>query len=291
MSAIYRHSAALLLAVTAGLASAQPVEPGPDVDSGLGTGVQRPLWELGLGVAGLSLPDYRGSDERHAYLLPLPYIVYRGTWLKADRDGARALLFDSARVKVDVSAAASTPTQSSDNDARQGMPDLRGTFELGPNLNITLARSRQARWKLDLRLPVRVGFSIERSPRFVGTTFEPNLNLDLGGLAGGWNLGLLTGPVFADRKQHGYFYGVDPAYATASRPAYEAHGGYGGWRALAAGSRRFGDMWLGAFMRYDHLRGATFDDSPLVRRRSALTFGFGISWILATSAERVTAPD
>ncbi|KQW35916.1 MipA/OmpV family protein [Rhizobacter sp. Root404] len=283
--------AALVLAAVGGIANAQPVEPGPDVDAGTGTRVQRPLWELGLGVAGLSLPDYRGSDQRHAYVLPLPYIVYRGTWLKADRDGARALLFDSARVKVDISAAASTPTQSSDNDARQGMPDLHGTFELGPNLNITLARSRPARWKLDLRLPLRAGFSIERSPRFVGTTFEPNLNLDLGGVAGGWNVGLLTGPVFADRKQHGYFYGVDPAYATASRPAYQAHGGYGGWRALAASSRRFGNAWVGAFLRYDQLRGATFDDSPLVRRRSALTFGFGVSWILATSSAQVSSPD
>jgi outer membrane scaffolding protein for murein synthesis (MipA/OmpV family) len=291
MNAARQRILALLLAPAGGAAGAQPVEPGPDVDSGLGAGVQRPLWELGLGVAGLSLPDYRGSDQRHAYLLPLPYIVYRGTWLKADRDGARALLFDSARVKVDVSAAASTPTRSTDNEAREGMPDLHGTVELGPNLNITLARSRQARWKLDLRLPLRAGFTIERSPRFVGTTFEPNLNLDLGGIAGGWNVGLLTGPVFADRKQHAYFYGVDPADATANRPAYRAHGGYGGWRALAAGSRRFGDTWVGAFLRYDNLRGAAFDDSPLVRRRSALTFGFGVSWILATSSERVTSPD
>jgi outer membrane scaffolding protein for murein synthesis (MipA/OmpV family) len=291
MNAARQRILALLLAAAGGAAGAQPVEPGPDVDSGLGAGVQRPVWELGLGVAGLSLPDYRGSDQRHAYLLPLPYIVYRGTWLKADRDGARALLFDSARVKVDVSAAASTPTRSTDNEAREGMPDLHGTVELGPNLNITLARSRQARWKLDLRLPLRAGFTIERSPRFVGTTFEPNLNLDLGGIAGGWNVGLLTGPVFADRKQHAYFYGVDPADATANRPAYRAHGGYGGWRALAAGSRRFGDTWVGAFLRYDNLRGAAFDDSPLVRRRSALTFGFGVSWILATSSERVTSPD
>ncbi len=289
----FRHRVVmpLLCAAAVGAAVAQPVEPGPDVDSGLGAGVQRPLWELGVGVAGLSLPDYRGSDERRTYLLPLPYIVYRGTWLKADRDGARALLFDSERVKVDVSAAGSTPTRSEDNAARDGMPDLKGTVELGPNLNITLARSRQARWKLDLRLPLRAGFSIERSPKFVGTTFEPNLNLDIGGVAGGWNVGLLTGPVFADRLQNAYFYGVDAAYATASRPAYQAHGGYGGWRALAAGSRRFGNAWVGAFLRYDHLRGATFDDSPLVRRQSALTFGFGVSWVLATSAERVTSSD
>ena len=40
--------------------------------------VPRPLWELGLGVAALRLPDYRGSDQSSTYLLPLPYVVYRG---------------------------------------------------------------------------------------------------------------------------------------------------------------------------------------------------------------------
>ena len=276
---------------SAAFAADQPVEPGPDVDAGFTPGVKRPLWELGLGVAGLRLPDYLGSDQSSFYALPLPYIVYRGTFLKADRDGARALLFESQRVKVDLSVAASTPTRGRDNDARAGMPNLKGTFELGPNLNIALAGSPKQRWKLDLRLPVRGAVSVERSPKFVGTTFSPNLSLDVGGLGGGWNLGMLTGPVFADRKFHQYYYGVDPAYATANRPTYQARGGYAGWRAVAATSRRFGNMWVGGFVRYDGLRGAAFDDSPLVRRSSAVTFGFGISWILATSSELVAASD
>ena len=271
--------------------AAGPVEAGPDVDAGLNPGVQRPLWELGIGVAGLRLPDYRGSDQSRGYVLPLPYIVYRGTWLKADRDGARALLFDSQRVKVDVSVAASTPTRSRDNEARAGMPNLPGTFELGPNLNITLATSLKDRWKLDLRLPLRAAISAQRSPKFVGTTFSPNLNLDVGGVGGGWNLGLLTGPLFADRKYHEHFYGVDAAYASAARPAYRAGAGYAGWQALAATSRRFGNMWVGGFLRYDSLHGAAFEDSPLLRRNSALTFGLGVSWILATSSDFVASTD
>ncbi len=294
---IGREPARGLLLAFVGMLSAgafaadQPVEPGPDVDAGLNPGVQRPLWELGLGVAGLRLPDYLGSDQSNFYVLPLPYIVYRGTWLTADRDGARALLFNSQRIKVDVSVAASTPARSSKNIAREGMPNLKGTFEIGPNLNLTLANSLKDRWRLDLRLPVRGAISVERSPKFVGATFSPNLNLDVGGLGGGWNFGALTGPVFADRKFHQYYYGVDAPYATANRPTFQAHGGYAGWRAVAATSRRFGNMWVGGFVRYDNLRGAAFDDSPLVRRSSAVTFGFGISWILATSSELVAASD
>lgn len=246
----------------------------------------RPLWELGIGAAALRLPDYRGADQSRTYALPLPYLVYRGTWLKADRDGARALLLNTERVKVDVSLAASTPTRSSDNTARAGMPDLPGTAEIGPNLNLTLAGGERRDWRLDLRLPVRAAFSLQRSPRLVGTTFSPHLNLDCD--VGGWHVGLQAGPLLADRKYHEHFYGVDAAYATATRAAYAAHGGYGGWNALAATSRRFGPMWVGAFVRHDSLRGATFEPSPLVRSRSALTLGIGVAWVLAQSSELVS---
>ena len=292
-TSVRRHGAAVSLVLACalpGLALAQ-TPAAPDVDAGLNTSKTQPLWELGIGAAGLRLPDYRGSDRSQNYAFPLPYIVYRGTFLKADKDGARALLLETDRVKVDISVAASAPAKSDDNDARRGMPDLKGLGEIGPNLNINLARSEKERWKLDLRLPLRAAFTLQRSPKFVGTTFSPNLNLDLGGGSGRWNVGLLTGPVFADHKYHSHFYGVDSGYANATRPAYEAHGGYGGWQNVAAASRRFGNTWIGAFMRYDRLDGATFEDSPLVRRRSALSFGIGVSWILATSSERVAGSD
>jgi outer membrane scaffolding protein for murein synthesis (MipA/OmpV family) len=281
--------AACLATALSGAARAGPVEPGADAEPT--SDVQRPLWELGLGVAGLRLPDYRGSDRSGNYVLPLPYLVYRGTWLKADRDGARALLVDTPRLKVDVSVAATTPARSRDNPARAGMPNLSGTAEVGPNLNLTLASSPTDHWKLDLRLPLRAAITIERAPEYVGTTFSPNLNLDLGRVGGGWNLGLQSGPVFADRKYHAYYYSVDPADATTGRPVYRARGGYGGWQALASTSRRFAGTWVGAFLRYDRLQGAVFDDSPLVRRHSALSFGFGVSRILATSSELVSSPD
>ena len=280
-------NAALWLGAGAAASAQAPPVPAPVAAAPSGT--QRPLWELGVRIAALRLPDYRGSDQSRSYALPLPYIVYRGTWLKADRDGARALLFDTERVEVDVSVAASTPARSSSNTAREGMPNLPGTFEIGPNLNVHLAGSRAAGQRLDLRLPLRAAVTLQRSPKFVGTTFSPHLNLDLD--VQGWNLGLQAGPVFADQRYHAHFYGVDAAYATPNRAAYTARGGYGGWDALAATSRRFGNTWVGAFVRYDSLRGAAFDDSPLVRRSSALTLGVGVSWVLAQSATLVRTAD
>ena len=164
---------------------------------------ERPLWELGLGAAALRLPHYRGSDQSHSWLLPAPYLVYRGEIFKADRQGTRAVLFNSDRVDLDLSVAVSAPTRSRDNDARRGMADLAPTFELGPNLNWTLARDRQ--WKLDVRLPVRAVATLESHPHMLGWTASPNLNLDIAGLAGGWNLGLQTGPVLNTRRLNAYF--------------------------------------------------------------------------------------
>ncbi|MBC7993454.1 MAG: MipA/OmpV family protein, partial [Rhizobacter sp.] len=252
---------------------------------------QQPLWELGVGLSGLSLPHYRGSDQSHAYLLPFPYIVYRGTWLKSDRKGTRAMLLDTREVELDLSFGASAPIRN-DNEAREGMPDLPGSVEVGPNLNIVLAESARERWTLDLRLPLRAAISLERSPRYVGATFSPNVNLDIrAGTLSHWNIGLLTGPLFANRRYHAPYYQVDPAYATAERPAYEARGGYAGWQTVASTSRRWGPMWLAGFVRHESLHGAVYQDSPLVRRNSALTVGFAVSWVLTTSSQTVASHD
>jgi len=246
-----------------------------------------PLWELGLGIAAVRFPDYRGSDQASTHVLPLPFVAYRGRFLRADRDGARAIIFAGRRIELDVSVSASVPSDSKDNRARRGMPDLAGTFEIGPNMNVELWQSADRRFKLDLRLPVRQAITLERSPEAIGVTFAPNLNLDIRNFAGRWNLGLLGGPVYADRRHHQYFYGVSPEFATSARPAYQASGGYAGWRAVTAFSRRVGNAWLGGFVRYDDLDGAAFAASPLVRRERSFTAGFGVSWIFAVSNQRV----
>ena len=250
---------------------------------------QKPLWEAGLGAGALTFPDYRGSDRTQTYGLPVPYFVYRGEFLKADRNGVRGRFFDSDRIELNVTMNASAPVDSTDNAARRGMPNLRPTLEIGPSLDLTMWRSVDRRNKLDLRLPLTTGVTIEGSPRSIGWSFTPRFNLDLqdpGGMAG-WNLGLVAGPIFGDRKQHQYFYSVAQQYATLDRPAYEARSGFAGAQFLVALSKRFPNYWVGGFLRYDTLRGAVFDDSPLVKRSSYLAGGIAIAWIIGESSRMV----
>jgi outer membrane scaffolding protein for murein synthesis (MipA/OmpV family) len=266
-------------------ASAQEPEPIPARDA--------PLWEFGLGLAGLRYPDYRGSDQSRNLVLPLPYFIYRGDFLRSDREGMRGVLFNNDRLDLNLSLGASPPVSSNGSSARSGMPDLKPSIELGPALDWTLWRGADPRSRLSLSLPVRGVVSVEASPRFLGWVATPRLNLDLPDrlLAPGWNWGWQAGALFADQRQNAYYYTVDRAYATAARPAYTAAGGYAGYQFTTALSRRFPGWWVGAYLRYDSVAGAVFEGSPLVRSAHNLYAGVGFAVILDRSGVRVRARD
>lgn len=251
-----------------------------------------PQWELGAGVAGLMLPDYRGSDEVHSYLLPVPYIIYRLEWIKADRTGIRSKLLNWEQAEVNLSLSATPPVRSKNNRAREGMSDLKPMVELGPTLDIHLWRGDGRRFRLDVRTPVRAAFTVESHPRDAGVNLSPTLNFDVDGIGGKpWQLGMLAGPIFATRRQHRYYYGVSESDARPDRPAFDAHGGYAGLQFLVALSRRFEKAWFGAYARYDTLHGAVFEDSPLVRRNFYVSAGFAIAWIPLQSSRMIERDD
>lgn len=250
----------------------------------------QPLWEAGAGVAAIDFPAYRGSDQRQSYILPIPYFVYRGEFLKIEREKIRGLLLKREKIELDISVNGMVPVKSSDNHARSGMPDLDPSLEIGPSLNVTLFKSATGDKKLDLRLPLRPVLASDfSSASYIGWVFQPQVNLDVKHISWmpGWNLGLLAGPIFADARYHQYFYGVDPQYVTSTRPAYRAHGGYAGEQFISALSKRFQNYWVGAFVKFDSLRGAVIDDSPLVRSKTNFSAGFAVSRIFGKSQTMV----
>lgn len=254
---------------------------------------EEPLWEAGLGVGALAFPDYRGADEGSVYPVPMPYFVYRGEFLQADDNGLRGRLFNRDYAELSFSFNGTVPVDSEDNDARRDMPDLKPTIELGPSLDLHLWKSADRTVKLDLILPLRAPITLESSPQSIGWIFSPRIHLDIDdiGGAGGWKFGVGAGPAFADSKYHAYFYDVAPRYETPERRSYRASGGYSGAYLLTSLSRRYPKYWVGAFLRYDMLSGAAFEDSPLVRRNTSVFGGVGIAWIIGKSKRTVDVKD
>jgi outer membrane scaffolding protein for murein synthesis (MipA/OmpV family) len=253
-----------------------------------------PLWEAGAGVAVISFPEYRGSDQRRTFVLPVPYLVYRGEYLKADRNSVRGQFLKNDRVELSVSVNGSIPVDSTDNAARRGMPDLDPTLELGPNLLLTILRKPDRSLEIGVRMPARTVIATDFSHTHnVGWVFQPQINIDFRDtwLGEGWNVGFAAGPLYADRRYHNYFYGVAPAFATPQRPAFNAAGGYAGSQILGAVSKRFPSFWVGAFARWDTLAGAVFEASPLVRQKDSFAAGFAIAWILGKSQKTVEAKE
>lgn len=252
---------------------------------------EKPLWELGVGLALLQMPDYRGSDENRLYLLPYPYLIYRGDILKVDRERISGRIFKTDRLLLDVSLFGTVPVDSSKNTARIGMPDLDPTFEIGPSLNIKLLENQQDRYKLNITLPVRAVFSTDFSSlRQEGWVFNPKLTFEKTDLIPdtGLNLGISAGPMFSDSAYHRYFYSVEAVYATASRPSYSAGGGYGGSTLTIGLNKGFKQVIFNAFVSMDFLQGAVFEDSPLVKTKYSVMSGFTVSWIFLKSAKLVT---
>ena len=252
---------------------------------------EKPLWEVGIGVAAMYLPDYRGSDEGSFYVLPYPYFIYRGDILRVDKDRISGRIFQTDRLLFDVSFYGSVPVDSDDNDDRRGMPDLDPTFEFGPALDMTLLKDTGERYKLSLNFPVRAVFSTDfSSVRHEGWIFSPRLNLEVNDIIpnSGVNFGFSAGPIFADGDYHDYYYTVEPRYATSWRPAYSAGSGYSGSTITIGLNKILDPLIFNAFISVDFMGGAEIEDSPLVTTNHSLMGGVTVSWVFFKSAKQVT---
>jgi len=270
----------ILLCASAGtvLAELRPIEHG------------EPVWEVGLGIAPITTPAYRGSKTQNNRVLPLPYAVYRGDFWRIDRDGIRGLLFKHERIRLDISADGALPAASDDLTLRDGMPDLDAAGEIGPSLNIGLID--RADLQIELQLPWRAVLTTDfQSVSDQGMTFHPKLRFSMPDVYDQWQLGGSIGPLFANQRYHQYYYGVADRFATPNRPAYQAKGGYSGTSLMLTLSKRFDRIWVGGYLRTDTLHGAVFEDSPLMETNRSFAAGIGLAWVFARSNQRVTHPD
>jgi outer membrane protein len=246
---------------------------------------QQSSLELGVGLSGLSFPDYPGSAETHKLLLPFPYIVYHGPHLDVENGRVLGIVLAGSRFSLDVDFSGSVAVQSSRDPERVGMPDLDWIGEAGPALRYHAWNSGDGEASLDAVLPVRVAVSARGlTAHHRGWAWAPRLEFDYdhGPPAQLLEFDASLTALFADAGLNDYVYGVTPQFATVTRPAFEPGSGYGGYNLNFGMSLHHDQLVYGCFLSYTNLNGAVFAGSPLVSRMRDVALGVAVSWVIKT---------
>ncbi|MBC8018281.1 MAG: MipA/OmpV family protein [Verrucomicrobia bacterium] len=253
----------------------------------------KPLWELGVAAGGIYSPDYPAADKNSLHGLALPLVIYRGDIFRLGKESiVKGVFIDNDYTELNVSLAASFNANSSDNNARRGMPDLDYLGEIGPQLKIKLGELYGG--KTELQLPVRAVFSTDfRRVDHRGYRFTPKFIYDRQNIFNSSiDLNSSIGSIFATKKLHEYFYRVEPRFATATRPAYEADGGYLGSEITLGLSYGITDRvkaFVGGHVGY--YGGAANEDSPLFRQKVNSSIYVAFTWSIFQSDTRVSSSE
>lgn len=249
-----------------------------------------PLYEYGAVGLAAQLPHYRGSEEYHSYIFPVPYLIYRGERLQANRNGIRTIFLRKGPFETDLSLSGNPPA-SSDSKAREGMDDLDAILEIGPALRYYFYEygERDALFlQANARLPFSFSFDDGIDVFRHGYTFDLALVYRDATLlkASKIRFHLSTGPQFGSGDFHDYFYGVSEADVTATRERYSAESGYGGWQLSGSIQKELTDkIRIGFYGRWMNSTGVVFDDSPLFETENNYVVGTLLIWKLGQSEE------
>ncbi len=245
---------------------------------------EKPLWEVGVGAFTGWLPDYPAAGQNTVRALAVPYLVYRGDFLRVggeeNRGAISGRLLRNERYEFDVSLSASFPVDSGSNDARRGMPDLDFLFGIGPQFILKLI-NEPGRRKLDFSLQARAIYSTDFSSiDNRGYVFNPKFKYSQENVTD-MNLKVFVGggPIFATEKLMDYFYEVTPEFVIPGRPAYNADSGYLGSNLTVGLSKRLNDRFrvlLGT--RVGIHNGAANSDSPLFKDKTNLAVFAAVAW-------------
>ena len=241
-------------------------------------------WEAGVGAVAMHLPLYPGSSQDAGYLIPFPYLRLESKYLDIDQ-GIESNLFRTNKVRLSLSGGLGVPVNSADSIARAGMPNLDLVLQLGPSVDIIFDKRSQGAREFRLELPVRLAVATDfSSTRNIGWLFEPRLVYESKRKhKAGWAYEYTAGVRLATDKYHDYYYSVGPQYATPTRPAYRASGGYSGLFTDLVASWRKRNLIYFAWVRYQYLGGAQYEDSPLFEDEHYWFLGIGLNWIFAES--------
>jgi len=225
---------------------------------------------------------YPGAKETNRILFPVPYFTFKSPHFEIDR-GIKSFLYHSETMVLDISADFGLPVDSEDTQARKGMPDLDFMLQVGPSLEFLI--TNKSYFDIRFEVPVRVAYVLNlKQAENIGYLIEPRLSFNHSrstktGFAHKTTIGLK----FATKDFHQYYYDVDEAFVTADRSEFNSDSGYGGSFVKYRINYKTDDFIYWVFLRYQSLRGAVFEDSPLVLKKDYYFVGIGFAWIFANS--------
>ncbi len=236
-----------------------------------------PLWELGGFGLGVSQQAYPGSDQQVQRGLVLPYVIYRGQYLRADQGSAGLRAIKTQDFELDIGVAGSFGSGSDDIQARKGMPKLGTLVEFGPRAKWNLGEGPgKGRWSVEL--PLRGVFDLSDGGQYRGIAVEPELVFSRRGPTG-WAYSTSVGAILANRQLADTYYGVATPFAVANRPAYAAKSGLVAWRLGVSASRSITPDWrFFSFAQLDSVSGAANENSPLVKQKNGASIGIGVAY-------------
>ena len=239
-------------------------------------------WQLGVGLSYTRLPHYLGSNESKNYLIPFPHIVVKTKYLSVDRSVIKGHLLSSDTFKFDISFGGSFKVDSSDNELRQGMPDLDYILETGPSLNWLISGRFDSKRNIAFELPVRAAIATDFSGvDFIGWRIVPTVHWkNKWGDKNYWQIDNKLRLLYATEKYHDYLYSVDDEFIVPGRAGYKAEKGYGGWQYKFDLKYKKDNLLYGFFATYSNIVQANYRDSSLVVENTDLTLGVFVSWAI-----------
>lgn len=253
-----------------------------------------PLWDWGFGLGYIRYADYPSSDEYSDIMIPFPTFQYRGEFLRADdREGGRAYLFKTDEWSLEFSGGGRLPLDSTKNLARTGMENLPLVLDGGPQLVYASGRT----WEFQLA-PFLSAAADGSNIRQNGMRFKAQVIYRWEGET----RGPFASPIIisgtaafemnaATEEYMRTYFQVDPSYATASRPAYNAVAGFlnnnlSYYQRFSSG--RFSMYIGGSLSDYSWSANRT---SPLHKTDLNVGYGVGLTYQFGESARPSVSPE
>jgi MipA family protein len=246
-------------------------------------GEPKPLWEFGVGGVAAGSPAYPGAATRTGKVIALPFVIYRGEFIRSEQSNVGLRALKTPRYELDLGFAASIGSSAKDVPARAGMRDIGTLVEFGPRLKVNVGDVSKGPTGVWVELPVRGVFDVSNGFANRGLSFEPQLSFDVP-LPGGWKGGASVSAIFGSQKLNDTFYSVSAAEATTLRPAYTAQSGLLALRSTFAASKKVTpDLRVLGFVRLDSVSGGANSASSLIQKNTGASVGVGLAYTFGRS--------